>query len=138
MVLVWHILSVVVALVFSWSLHWHIMCCNQADSVKDIPKGFGWKLVNGDEFWPPTHIMLSVSPGIGMLHLCMILVLTQVNYITELRMKLIFIVMYEGMRKRTYTNLRRTLRIMFKMYLHCICWKIVGCNHFSLLSHFPK
>ena len=85
-----------------------------------------------------THIMLSISAGIGVLHLCMILVLTEVNYITELRMKLIFIVMYEGMRKRIYTSLRRTLRIMFKMFLHCICWKIVGVQPLFPAKSFPK
>ena len=115
------------------------MCYNQADFVKDIPEGFGWKPVHVDEFWPPKHIMLSVSAGIGMLHLCMILVLTQVNCIIELCMKLIFILyMYEGIRKRTYTSLRRTLRIIFKMYLHCRCWKLVGVQPLFPAKLFPK
>ena len=64
------ILSAVVAMVFLCSLHWHIMCCNQAKSVEDIPEGFVWKPVHGDEFLPPTHIMLSVLAGTGM-QLCM-------------------------------------------------------------------
>ena len=58
-----------VAMVFLWSMQWHIMYWNLAVSIEDLPEGFVWKPVHGDEFWPPAH-MLSISVGTEM-QLCM-------------------------------------------------------------------
>ena len=54
-----------VAIVLLGSLHWHIMYCNQAESVEDIPEGFEWTPFHGDVFQPSMSIM-SASAGTGM------------------------------------------------------------------------
>ncbi|XP_065888892.1 transmembrane 9 superfamily member 2-like [Dysidea avara] len=60
-------LSAMVAMVLLRSLHRDIMRYNQAESAEDIQEDFGWKLVHGDVFRPPTNIMLlSVSAGTGV------------------------------------------------------------------------
>ena len=53
------ILFAMVAMVFLCPLHWHFLCRNRTKSVEDIPERYVWKPDHGDEFWPPTHMMLS-------------------------------------------------------------------------------
>ena len=64
------ILTAMVAMVFLLSLNWHIVCCNQPDSVENIPGRSAWKPVHSYDFHSPTRIMLSVLAGSGM-QLCM-------------------------------------------------------------------
>ena len=66
-----------VAIVFLLSLNWHIICCNQANSVEDISEGSAWKPVHSDDFQSPTHIMLSVLADSGM-QLCMMTFVSRV------------------------------------------------------------
>lgn len=65
-VLITIFLSAMVGMILVRSLHRDIMRYNQAESSEDIQEDFGWKLVHGDVFRPPSCIMLlSVCVGSG-------------------------------------------------------------------------
>nr|CAB3267003.1 transmembrane 9 superfamily member 2-like [Phallusia mammillata] len=59
-------LSGMVAMITIRSLHKDIARYNQLESVEDAQEEFGWKLVHGDVFRPPSKAMLlSVFTGVG-------------------------------------------------------------------------
>ncbi|CAG8529871.1 6185_t:CDS:10, partial [Diversispora eburnea] len=59
-------LTGMVAMILLRALHKDISRYNQIDAQEDVQEDFGWKLVHGDVFRPPSHIMLlSVLLGSG-------------------------------------------------------------------------
>ncbi|XP_064393741.1 transmembrane 9 superfamily member 2-like [Halichondria panicea] len=74
-VLITLFLSAMVGMILLRSLHRDITRYNKAESTDDVQEDFGWKLVHGDVFRPPTAIMLlSVLSGTGLQLLMMVFV----------------------------------------------------------------
>ncbi|KAG0171837.1 hypothetical protein DFQ28_008593 [Apophysomyces sp. BC1034] len=59
-------LTGMVAMILMRALHKDISRYNAVDAQEDVQEDYGWKLVHGDVFRPPTHsLLLSVAVGSG-------------------------------------------------------------------------
>lgn len=69
------ILMAMVAMILLRALHKDISRYNQLEASEDAQEDFGWKLVHGDVFRPPTrYMLLSVLAGSGTQLFIMVLV----------------------------------------------------------------